>query len=118
MYNSITVDDYKFVENEAADFYGVRLTSGPYTDVIIVYGQVSVKEEVDSDGRPYGKLSFNYNIQDLAGFDNNELVKSEDFNNYIGDVLHHIIEDTLASGEAVIGNQDTTTDAHSESPSD
>jgi len=118
MYNAIVSEDYAFVENDAADFYGVRLKSEPYKDVILVYGQVSVKEEVDESGEPYGKLSFNYSVQDTAEFSNTELVESEDFNNYVGDILHHIIADSLESGEAIIGNQDTTTDTYSESPSE
>jgi len=37
-------------------------------------------------------LSFSYNINDPGDFDHDDLTKDEGFNNYIGELLSHIIE--------------------------
>ena len=114
VYNTITEQDYKLVENPNEDFYGVQLTSGNFKDVLIIYGAVSVKELDDGTA----KLSFNYNLKDPADHDYDTLVKDEVFNNYLGDVLQHIISDSLENKEARIGNKTSTTDTHTESPTD
>ena len=108
----ITTDT--LVENpggELAEFYGVRIKTGKYADVIVVYGAVSVKENKDKTN---AKLSFNYNIQDPADHDYEFLQKDEDFNNYLGALLQHIIMDTLENKEARIGNKTSTTNTYTE----
>ena len=117
VYNTITNDDFTLVENDGssdfAEFYGVKLTTGKYKGIIVIYGKVSVSE-IEETGE--GKLSFTYAVQDPGDFDLDFLQKDEDFNNYLGDVLTFFIEDSLANKEAKIGNIKSTTDAHTESP--
>tara|TARA_Y100001937_G_scaffold128784_1_gene207977 strand:- start:5069 stop:5413 length:345 start_codon:yes stop_codon:yes gene_type:complete len=111
---NISNTDYTLVENpggELAEFYGVRIKTGKYADVIVVYGAVSVKENKDKTN---AKLSFNYNIQDPADHDYEFLQKDEDFNNYLGALLQHIIMDTLENKEARIGNKTSTTNTYTE----
>lgn len=91
---------YKFVENAESDFYGIKVTSGSYKDVVVVYGRVSIKEE-DNQAR----LSFTYNIQDPASFDHKILQESEEFNTFLGDMLTDIIQETLNEKEAKIGSK-------------
>jgi len=86
MYNDISQNDYTFVENLSEDFYGVKLRGGMWNDVIIVYGQVSIKEDNDQ-----ATLKFTYNIQDSAKYQPDELEKNEAFNTHLGDILTHII---------------------------
>ncbi len=43
---NITKKDYTLVENDAsgefAEFYGVKLLTGKYKNIIVIYGKVSV----------------------------------------------------------------------------
>tara|TARA_R110002126_G_scaffold144941_1_gene290959 strand:- start:769 stop:1065 length:297 start_codon:yes stop_codon:yes gene_type:complete len=92
MNSNITASDYSFVENESEDFYGVKLTSGMWPNVIVVYGKVSIKESPEIE---LATLSFTYNIQDSAKFQPTELEKDEAFNNYLGEILTHIVCDQV-----------------------
>lgn len=116
MVYNITNEDFSLVENdgsgEFAEFYGVKLITGKYKNVIVIYGKVSIKEDKENDE---ARLSFTYAIQDPADFDLEFLQKDEDFNNYLGAVLQFFIEDSLSKQEAKIGNIKSTTDTHSES---
>lgn len=84
---------YKFVEKEDSDFYGVEFLEGKYKGVIVVYGTVKVEDSGED-----GILSFTYNIQDSAEFDHDKLNESEEFKNYIGDMLRDIIIDSIGNG--------------------
>lgn len=103
VYN-ITFDDYTFSENEMSENWAVRLKT-KYKDVLYEYGKVSIKETESSDG----VLSYQYNIIDSAEYDEKELIESEEFNNYLGAVLEHIITDAFDSGKFKIG-EDATND--------
>ena len=111
MYN-ITHKDYTFVEHENVDFYGVKLNT-EFKGVVLIYGKVGIKESPELD---IATLSFTYNIQDPADNDHDELCKDEYFNNYIGAVLEHIINETMADklDEDIIGHNKPDTDTHAE----
>lgn len=117
MYN-ITNNDYSIVENPSSEFHGVKIKSGTWKDVIVVYGTVSIKESPELD---MATLGFTFNIQDPADFDFDELNEDETFKNYLGAVLQHIITDSLEWGEENkiarigIGNNESSTDTHTES---
>ena len=105
MYN-ITHDDYIFMENETSEFWAVRLTT-KYENVVYRYGQVQAKIN-DDDGN--ATLSFKYEVIDSGEFDKKEIEDSEDFNNYIGAVLEHIITDAFDSGKYSIGEPKNAAD--------
>jgi len=98
-YNTISESDYSFVENPESDLYGVKLQSGEWQNVIIVYGKVSIKENVESG---LATLGFSYQIQDTATFQKDQLEDNKEFKNYLGDVLSHIInsKDELEKGDS------------------
>lgn len=98
MYN-ITHDDYTFSENELSEHWAVRLKT-QYKDVIYVYGQVQAKLD-DDEGA--ATLSFKYQVVDPGEHDKEDLENSEDFNNYIGAVLQHIITDAFDTGNYKLG---------------
>lgn len=89
--------DYVYVEHDAADFYSIRLKSGPFAGVIYTYGKVSIKEE-----KGQARLGFIFKVEDTLDCDYSkaELETSADFKNYIGDVLAAI----LSTSEFQIGN--------------
>ena len=55
MYN-VTDKDYSIVEHENSAFYGVKLKTGTWKDVTVIYGQVGIKEDENLD---MATLSFN-----------------------------------------------------------
>ena len=114
----ITIEDYQLVESNDVEFYGVKLTTGKWKDVTYIYGEVKIKESPELD---IATLAFTYNIQDSAGFEEEDLINDIDFRNYIGGVLQHIMEDSLDYAEenniAVIGigHNESNTNTHTES---
>jgi len=108
VYN-ITFDDYTFSENEMSENWAVRLKT-KYKDVLYEYGKVSATvDEIVDNGDGQATLSYQYNIIDSAEYDEKELIESEEFNNYLGAVLEHIITDAFDSGKFKIG-EDATND--------
>lgn len=110
MYN-VNQNDYSIVEHANNAFQGVKLKTGTWKDVIVIYGQVGVKEDTALD---MATLSFNFTVQDPADFNVDELEKDESFKNYLGSVLQYIITDSLEHGGHI---GEPTTDTHTESPS-
>lgn len=112
-YNTITEHSYTLVEKPGMEFYGVKFNE-MYKDVIIVYGSVSLKENKDTGE---ATMRFNYVIDDAAGFAEGSLEHSQDFNNYCGDVLKHILTESLNNRTGRIGKDvDTTQYTYIESP--
>jgi len=107
MQNTISANHYTFVENESSEFYGVKFRNdSPYSGVVVVYGTVSIKESQELD---IATLSFTFNIQDAGPRNIDELEASEEFKNYLGDVLGTIIS------EENNGHIESAADAHTES---
>ena len=77
-------------EHPDSDFYALKFTEeSPYTNVMVIYGTVKILEDQQLD---MATLKFTYNIVDPGDFDHDTLKADEDFNNYLGDLLTHIIE--------------------------
>lgn len=119
MYN-ISYKDYSIVESNNSEFYGVKLNGGKYNNVIVIYGEVGIREEPELD---QAKLSFNYTIQDPGELDSVDLDKDEYFKNYLGAILQHIITESLEEAEKNnvasigIGHNESNTNTHPESSS-
>ena len=106
---TVTDKDYSIVEHENSAFYGVKLKTGTWKDVTVIYGQVGIKEDENLD---MATLSFNYTVQDPADFNIDELNKDEPFKNYLGSVLQYIITDSLENWGHI---GESTTDTHTQS---
>ena len=112
MYN-ITENDYKFVERPEDVMYTVELTTGKWKGTKYQYGKVSAKvEEINDDEDGIASLSFMWTL--LEGDDS--LQESPEFQNYIGDVLSHIIQNAFDTGEYKIGNDDDNTKRTDDNP--
>lgn len=112
MNNYIDESDYTYVENDSAEFWGIKFRNGsPYAGVVVVYGTVSVKESEELD---LATLSFSFNIQDAGDYNIDELDNSEEFKNYLGNVLQSIINDSVKEKEKN-GYYEPTADSHTES---
>ncbi|HIK66510.1 MAG TPA: hypothetical protein EYF95_00905 [Flavobacteriales bacterium] len=90
----ITPADYMLVESLSTEYYGVRLLTGPFAGVIVVYGTIKITEDVELGE---AKLKFTYQTVDPGDNDQTELDANEDFMNHLGAVLECIIEDSLAN---------------------
>jgi hypothetical protein len=107
MYNSITIDDYTFADNGMNDLWAVKLKS-KYVGVVYHYGKVKAKiDEVVDNGDGLASLSFQYEILEYGDYTEEELL-TDDFRNYIGDVLSHIIQDAFENDKYRIGEDDDT----------
>jgi hypothetical protein len=119
MYN-VSEKDYSIVENENSPLSGVLLKTGTWKGVMVVYGQVGIKEDPNLD---MATLSFNYTVQDPGDFSVDELDQDESFKNYLGAILQYIITDSLEYAKennlSTIGiaNDESTADSHTESSS-
>jgi hypothetical protein len=103
MYN-ITHDDYTFAESDRSDDWAIRL-KGKYEGVLYQYGQVQAKlNEIEDNGDGQATLSFKYAVIDSCDYDREMLEDSEEFNNYIGAVLQHIITDAFDTGKYKLGD--------------
>lgn len=106
----VTSDSYSFVENDFSDeSWHVKINEGTYKDIVYKYGRIQIKENGDE-----ATLNFQYSIVDLPDhFDQEELKSSVDFMDTLGDILSHIIEDSLETGKFKLGNDDKPTDSES-----
>ena len=79
----------------------------------ISISKVGIKESPELD---IATLSFTYNIQDPGDYDHDKLCKDTEFNNYIGAVLEHIINETMGDklDEDIIGHNEPNTDTYAE----
>jgi len=89
---------YAFAQREGDDFSCVKLLSGKYEEVIYKYDKVAFEPEPTEKGDV--PLRFTY---DIMLNPKNVDVKSEDFKNYIGDILVEIVEQQLKDGKVSFG---------------
>lgn len=98
----IKESDYAFVEKPMSWDYSIMLKTGPYTGIVYKYGKVSISEKPET---MEAVLNFQYAvIECVAPYSIEELQKSNEFRNHLGDILTNILETTFASGNYKIGN--------------
>ena len=89
---------YAFAQRDGDDFSCVKLLSGKYEEVIYKYDKVAFEPEPTKDGDV--PLRFTYDIMlNPKKVD----VMSDDFKNYIGDILVEIVEQQLKEGKVTFG---------------
>ena len=106
----ITNDDYTFMENAMSENWSIRILTGTWADVIYTYGKIGIKESSDKEE---ATLQFNYAIVDSGDYESDDLVKSEEFNNHVGDILSHILTDALENDKFTTGKDDRADTTHS-----
>ena len=89
-------ENYTYVSSGTEKWASIMITKGKYDGVIYQYGRVSVAEEENEDGKM--PLSFQYNVIDEVGHDKEELEKSNEFKNTLGDILVDILDEQLEAG--------------------
>ena len=98
---------FVYVEKKDSELYSLKIVQSPYNNVIYTYGAVTIEEDVEKD---LARLKFNYHIEEApAPYSKQELEESDEFRNYIGDILAEILEDQTAQiGNA--GDRDDNTE--------
>lgn len=98
----LTESDYKFIVSESDptdENYYVKLAGGDWDGLIYRYGQIKFIENINEDECT---LSFKYDIIDANGYEDVESIPG--FNNYVGAVLHNILESAIDNDEYRIGD--------------
>jgi hypothetical protein len=98
MYN-ISSEDYTFCEALSEDHYAVRIKTGKFENVIFTFGKIQVVEKEDK-----AFVNFTYKIESN---EHEHLNKDSEFGDYIGEILHHILEDSLNDAIAKHSNDNT-----------
>ena len=95
-------ENYTYVSRGTEQWASIMITKGEYEGVIYQYGKVSVAEEENEDGTM--PLSFQYNVIDEVGHNKEELEKSHEFRNTLGDILVDILDEQLEAGNLEYNN--------------
>jgi len=104
--NIITEDDYTLVEKPDSLMYSVKIKKGKYTDVIVTYGEVRIKADPENDK---ADLHFKYQIiESPKKLNVQELEKSVEFNNLLGDILTYILQTAFDTGNYKLGSKEKT----------
>ena len=88
---------YIFAQRQGDDFSCIKLLEGQYEGIIYKYDQVKFSTTENENGEI--PLKFTYDVMTNP---NNEDVKSNDFRNYIGDILVECVEEQLKNGKLQI----------------
>jgi len=87
-------NDYKLIPYmEDSSHESFKITDGKYAGVVVTYGKVGLTEPMD--GGDNATLSFEYNLHETGIYEKDELENSDEFQQYLGDMLVHFIENSL-----------------------
>jgi hypothetical protein len=84
---------FVFAQRDVDDYSCIKITEGPYKDIIYTYGHVKFASEENERGEL--PLKFDYDIKKNP---NDVDTTSEDFKHYIGDILIEVVEKQLENG--------------------
>ena len=91
-----------FVERPDSELYSIKVKIGAYKNVIYTYGKVNIAEDDENDQL---KVSFDYRIEEVPKkLNKKKLEKSEEFKNYIGNILTNLIEEKQHNDESTNNN--------------
>ena len=83
----------KFVERSSSELYSLKVVQGPYLGVIYTYGKVTLHED---EANCELKIQFKFKLEEVPdNLNEEELEKSPDFKNFMGDILSQLLEDKL-----------------------
>jgi hypothetical protein len=112
----VTSASYSFVERPTSELYSVLLREGVYSDVVITYGKVQL---VRPEGNQPPVLRFSYTTNHAPDpYTVEELDRSPEFKNYLGEVLTHILCESLESGRYKMGKPNSNVSTPNNNPSE
>ena len=87
-------EDYAFCDDMKKDTVPIKLTSGPYKDVVYRYTKVSIKEKEKEET---AVLNFDYDLYEMGEHSEIKLRRDPKFNRHIGLVLNTLILESLSA---------------------
>ena len=95
----INIDKYvQFVEKGDSELYALKILQGPYSGVIYTYGKVSLHED---EANCQLNVKFDFKIEEVPdNLNKEELKESDNFKNFMGDILSQLLEDKLQNDES------------------
>ena len=88
---------YAFAQRQGDDFSCIKIMDGQYEGIIYKYNNVKFSQTENESGEI--PLKFTYDVMTNP---NDEDVKSEDFRNFIGDILVECVDEQLQNGKLQI----------------
>jgi len=88
---------YAFAQRQGDDFSCIKIMDGQYEGIIYKYNNVKFSSTENANGEI--PLKFTYDVMTNP---NEEDVKSDDFRNYIGDILVECVDEQLKNGQLQI----------------
>ena len=89
---------YAFAQRKGDDFSCLKILDGQYEGIIYKYNEVKFSQTENENGEI--PLKFTYDVMTNP---NDEDILSDDFRNYIGDILVEIVDQQLKEGKAEFG---------------
>ena len=109
----VTSEDYELIEDSAsADSFTIQLKTGKYAGVKYRNGKVNLQppadktwEDLEAGVDCYPVIEYTYELDESTVSLDNMLADTE-FENYIGDVLAHFLQDAFDNEKYAIGGND------------
>lgn len=87
--------------------WGIQvLQEGPYKDIILIFGEMSIEETEDGSGE--GRMTFDFDVFSSAGKEIN--VDDPDLHKLAGDILIETFTKAMDEGKAIINGRDSEQD--------
>lgn len=104
----VTGKDYEYVDDPNMDesyVSEIRITAdNAWNGVQFRYGRISARV-IDDD---QAELSYELTVTNKQEPEATEIEENEEFQNYVGDILHHILDKAFNNGDYRIGGNDDT----------
>lgn len=99
----INIDEtVQFVEKPSSELYSLKVVQGPYLGVIYTYGKVTLHED---ETNVQLNVKFDFKLDEVPeNLNKEELENSEDFKNFMGDILTQLLEEQLHNDKSTNAN--------------
>ena len=99
--SSTETSKYVFVQKTGDEFSCIKISEGKFKNVIYTYKYVKFAPKENDEGKL--PLKFTY---DVCGNPNNANVESDEFKDYIGDILIEVVEQQLKNNQIIFKDGD------------
>jgi ABC-type Fe2+-enterobactin transport system substrate-binding protein len=99
----INIDEtVQFVEKPSSELYSLKVVQGPYLGVVYTYGKVTLHED---EANAQLNVKFDFKLDEVPeNLNKEELQNSEDFKNFMGDILTQLLEEQLNNDKSTNAN--------------
>lgn len=91
--------DYVLIDSDDGETTAVGIQTGRFAGILYHYGKVRFSEEGE-----VGRMQFSYTIVSSPTIPIEELMRDEEFHNYIGEILTEIIINQESANEKIRNN--------------